>query len=220
MYLDLGFSDDRLRQIAWAIDTRNDTAIDQSLKGEIPLNEPGGQGVTLLIYALANRYKYGVQRLLATGANPNYVGPKGDSAVTLSAGSDDPELLRVVLAGGGDPNLLDGKGRPATFVAAQQQRWENVETLLDAGADLEAKDRSEETLLLFLALYNHYEQAVALLERGANPKAANRIGITLAHRVESSRLRPDSDAERWRLTVIEMLGESGIPYPPLRPVRK
>lgn len=216
MPFDLGFSDDIRKPLLWAIDNRNDTALDHALAVPVDLNEPGNEGVTLLIYTLSKRYLYGVRRLIEAGANPNYIGPKGDSAVTLSAGADDPRLLSTVLAGGGDPNLKDGCGEPSTFVAARQRRWENVEALLDAGAHLEARDVNDETLLLTLALRREFEQAVALLERGADPSAQNRIGVTLAHRLQLPQLIRDAERETWRQTLIEMLHEVGVPVPPNR----
>lgn len=191
-------------EIARSIDV-GDTDSLQSLVFGAPLNEPGAEGMTLLIYALGRRQKAAMRILLSSGADPNAVSPAGISAMLLAAGADDPELLGILLNGKGDPCLCDPDGAPLTFTAANQRRWRNLKLLLDRGASINAKDPLGNTLIHRLAMRNDFQSVAVLLKVGADAGIANLHGVRLADLVRASRAAEHTEAGRWRLEVAKML---------------
>lgn len=193
----------RQLEIARAIDVGDTDSLRTLIFAE-DLNQPAGEGMTLLIYALARRQRAAMKLLLEGGANPNALTPQGATALHLAAGADDPALLETFL-GKADPNLPDGNGKPPSFIAAEQRRWENLKLLLDHGASIDAADRDGNTLLHMLAMRNNFEAVAVLLRIGANPNIRNHNRLLVLDVVRNSPAMPDSAAGQWREQVLRML---------------
>lgn len=196
---------------------RGDVAgIESFIRSGADPNAPGKNGVTALLWALGARSKPGVQALLRFGADPSRRADNGISAVTLAASLEDPELLGMVLKAGGDPNLRE-IDRPALLVAVQNMRWQNMRLLLDHGADINARDGMGMTALYTTAATNQFEQTAYLLNRGADYRIPNRVGGTVAYRIDTQEVDPASDAVRWQAQVRQMLIERGVTFPAATP---
>ncbi|WP_167856323.1 ankyrin repeat domain-containing protein [Hymenobacter metallicola] len=188
----------------------------------INLKYSSPQGMTLLLFALANRQKECVRELLALGADPNQVsmlnGQEMVQPVALVAGGDDPELVKILLDAKGNPNskMHDAVAgdAPALFHAIDAQRFATMRLLLDHGADINATDGLGNTPLLALATFNQFEQVAYLLERGADFRKASHSGGTLAFIVQDHQLGdPQSEAYIWQQRVRRMLEERGVQFP-------
>lgn len=215
------FTEKIMLDAATAIDREDLPRLASMARSGLDVNRLGVEGFTLIIYALGNRRYLSARELLRLGANPNQKTQAGLSAVSLSAGSDDPQLLRITLEGGGDPNILNERNQPVTFTAGSQQRWENLMYLLDRGARLDDQDSGGKNILHELSIFNQYQVVADLIERGANPLSADHGGRSIAHRVQGARVDPASPQGKGLERVKKQLEARGIrfPVPPPR-VRK
>ncbi|OON69100.1 ankyrin repeat domain-containing protein [Hymenobacter sp. CRA2] len=175
------------------------------------------QGMTLLIFALANRQHACVQALLELGADPNLPtrlgGTKLTQPVALVAGGEDTELLRLLLAAKGDPNSKEGD-ETAISQAIHGRRFEHLRLLLDHGADLNAVEGNGMTPVLMLAVFNQFEQVAYLIERGADFRRPSNSGATVAYIVQDHVLTDhNSEAYQWQQRVRRLLEERGVQFP-------
>ena len=77
-----------------------------------------------------------VARLLAAGANPNFVAGNGQFPLLQAAGNGHAEAAALLLATGADPIQFDKKeGVFPLFMAAQEGHTDVVALLLESGAD-------------------------------------------------------------------------------------
>ncbi|PJJ59370.1 ankyrin repeat protein [Hymenobacter chitinivorans DSM 11115] len=180
------------------------------------------QGMTLLLFALANQQKACVRELLALGTDPNQVsllnGREKVQPVALVAGGEDQELVKILLDHRGNPNstMHDAVAgdEPAVFQAIHARRFDTMRLLLDHGADLNATDGLGNTALILLATFNQFEQVAYLLGRGADFRKASHSGGTVAFLVQDHQLAdPASEAYQWQQKVRRMLEERGVQFP-------
>lgn len=123
-----------------------------------------------------------ISRLLADGADPNYIknGVFGrENALHYAWGSQQRrEILGLLLKHGADPNvrLEDNKGLPFE-VACAEGDFETAMLLLRHGASVQTKDSDGWTPLM-LAVGNAASRGLVreLLSRGADPNAADNEG--------------------------------------------
>src|SRR5713226_8310253 len=131
------FPDEKVGALVEAA-TRGDLKqVDALLQGGANVNAAGAQGVSPLIWVLAARNKKGAEHLLKAGADPNQkTMEKNESAMSLAAGGNDPQILEMLLKHGGNPNLRGPNDDPLLHIAILGQRWENMRLLLKHGADI------------------------------------------------------------------------------------
>lgn len=208
-----------LQNAAKAIDRKDFKGLRSMAASGLDVNRTDSDGPSLLVYALARRNRPAMAALLELGANPNLMLGNKTSAMMLAAGAEDPAFLDLLLDHGGDPGLLNDRRQPILFTAVTQQRWKQVEALLKKGASLEQRDTAGRTVLLFRSQIDHFDDAYRLLELGADPLVSNNQGWSLAHYVQDSRLRDDSEPGRWKLKCKDFLIRKGVPYPPAPPRR-
>ncbi len=91
----------------------------------------------LLLAARAGRGS-AVRALLGAGADPDRVGPEGESALHLLAQQDSADLVGVLLESGAQVNPSDRAGRTPLWWAARGDRRAVAARLLSHGADLRA----------------------------------------------------------------------------------
>ena len=171
----------------------------------------GSDGTTPLIWALNARNAKGVEALLRAGANPNLATEKfrGLSPMALVSGGDSLELLELILRYGGDAKGT-GLGRRMKPLnrAAGQGRLQNVKLIVSAGADVNEHDEYGASAAITAAGRARFEVVAWLLEHNYSYDLNE-----LAKSVEIRHVPPDSEAQRWKNTVIDMLKARGVKFP-------
>lgn len=114
--------------------------------------KPGvGDWTPLMWAAYANHkadedaYAVCLEALLAAGADPDAVGSRGETALTLAIGNRNPAGVVLLAARTRNPDQRDGEGRTVLSLAAGCGEEAMVEALLGAGAKVEAADRDGRT---------------------------------------------------------------------------
>ena len=182
-------------------------------------NNFGNEGMTPLLWVLGHQNKKALKALLSVGADPNLKDPGGDSPMAMAAGAKDTELMKILLDGGGDPNIRNDVDEPAIHIALGQRSIEHFKLLLDYGADINATDRTGTTVIIDAAGFNQFEIVHYLLERGADYKHTTPGNVSLAWRVQNSKIDPKSEGYKWREKVIKMLEERGVRFPVPHPAK-
>ncbi len=185
--------------VAQAIAKNDQDAIRAAAKALPDLQAPGGDGATLLYFAVTQSWQRpevaeAVRTLLSIGADPNYTNGKPNSFAMANAVHAPDPVLRAMLEAGGNPNARDEFGEPMILMNwylgyYPNQARSRLELLLDHGADVNsampetALDFAGYTLLLYrtkMGLDDNlaYADALTLLERGADPNRAGADGMT------------------------------------------
>jgi ankyrin repeat protein len=152
-----------------------------------------------------------VERLLNSGADPDFVGSKGAVALPMAAGAGDLEIVRLLLAAGADVNsgmdvrITTGHSfleASPLFHAAAAGHLEVVELLLASGADPNQPDTAVGVVPLHeAARMNYLEIVQALLANGADVNLRGTRGDTplywaaLVGSVESSQALLEAGAD-------------------------
>ena len=125
------------------------------------------------------------QAMLAQGADPDYLGPEGESSLMAAIQNDrSPKLVALLLDQKAKVNIAGRDGSTALMLAADRFNAEIVKLLLDHGADVKARDKDGNTALLRAAnsrrSWDEKQEALipALLEKGAEVNVQNTRGVT------------------------------------------
>jgi ankyrin repeat protein len=105
--------------------------------------------------------------LIASGANVNFKGKDGASALTVAAEHGNIGVARVLLANGADVDIRNDHGNTALMYAAEFGHPEMARLLLAARADVTPRDRDGETALMTARRRGHVTIARLLEEAGA-----------------------------------------------------
>ena len=151
-----------------------------------------------------------VRRLLKAGANVNERADLGFTALTVAAGGDHLEIVKILLAAGADPNALAGMTHPrmimtpliAAMSPRNKRRLEIMDTLIAAGAKVNPPPSFGESPLMNAVTQHDLEMIKALLDRGADVNWANEIGHSALVSVLTDSNGPD-------LKVLRLLLRSG-----------
>lgn len=176
------------------------------------VNSVGTDGTTPLMWAIKARNWQGTEALLKAGADPNFATEKfkGISPMWLMLGGNSLEGLALMLRYGGDAkgdSQTDMTDRPLNL-AASEGRLENVKLLVAAGADINDHDAFGGSAADAAVVSSHFEVVAWLLEHGYNYDLNG-----LAKGVQIIIVPPDSEAQRWKNTVISMLEKRGVTFP-------
>ncbi|WP_279488058.1 ankyrin repeat domain-containing protein [Aeromonas veronii] len=95
----------------------------------------------------------------------------------MVAGSQYPNLLRIMLDAGGDPNSRNGDNEPALFNAVGMERWADIKLLVGRGADINLTDGPGRNSALYGAYIDKYEVVYWLLQNGADYKVRDSGGF-------------------------------------------
>jgi len=205
------FPDQRVAGLVEAVVRGDYAEADRQRKAGADVNTVGTDGISPLLWVIienhrAHNYR-GTEYLLKAGANPNYrVEKDAYSAMYFAAGGKNPELLELLLKYKGDPNLV-GIGGPLLHVAVQSLEKKNVELLVKYGANVNILN-GRWTAAQDAAALGRFDLVVYFLENGLSYDLQD-----LAKGVEISLVPADSDAQRWKEKVIEMLKERGVKFP-------
>lgn len=210
------FSDERVARLVTAGDNEDFKGMDTAIHDGADVNAVGKDGISPLMWLLTNRHLKSAERLLQAGANPNYKEPKDNySAIAVAAGGSYPEMLELLLKYGGDPNARGLEHNdPLLIIAVMHFRDANIDLLLKYGADINIHRADGDTAANVAVGLGRFDLAAKFLERGLTHNLLN-----LAKDAEISQVRPNSEAQRWKDKVIEMLKERGIKFPAFKPRR-
>jgi len=143
-----------------------------------------GKGRTPLHVASFNGQVAAAQQLLISDADPSLTDKQGFDALTIAAGRDDLEMLRVLLSAGADADAVTGPtGGSALIVAARAGHERIVRHLLMAGARVDHTDRDGRTALTEAVISGqdtprHVATIETLIKAGARIDIADGSGIT------------------------------------------
>jgi ankyrin repeat protein len=204
------FSDPRVVALVEAVSRSDYASADKALKAGANVNAVGSDGISPLLWMLgAAPQVKPVEYLLKAGANPNYRDERHKaSAMYIAAGGEHTnKLLALLLRYKGDPNMLGPRDVPLLFTAVQQQRDDNIKLLVGSGADVNWTDRHKDTAANQAIDYARFDLIVYFLDHGLTSNLQD-----LASEVEI-RVVPNSDAQRQKEKVIEMLKARGVKFP-------
>jgi len=118
-----------------------------------------------------------VQDLLNAGADPNFTGPGGDTALMAAAWSCKLGVAKALIAHGANVNAADVNGETALILSSQTcSDGQMTQLLLDAKADPNPRTKNDRTPLMAAA--KNPLVAEKLLEAGADPAAKDAYGNT------------------------------------------
>lgn len=140
------------------------------------LDAGDGQGYSALWWAGIRGRGEVARFLIEAGAEPNFVGADGGTALHGAAHHDDVDLMAALLKAGGDVNVRNQWGRTPLHVAARRGCLEVAKLLLDAGADPNAVTHEGWSTLNVAYRGGHPELVGLLLARGADPTLADKEG--------------------------------------------
>jgi uncharacterized protein len=177
------------------------------------VNYVGQEGITPLVWVMADHNKAAVEKLLKLGADPNKRLDNGNSPTWLAAGRDDPQMLELFLKYHGDPNII-GDRTTALEVAVEESQIKNIDLLVKFGADLNHEDRTGDSAATWAVAMGSFDIAAHLLDLGYSNNLRN-----LAASVQVRHVPANSEQQRWKDRVIEMLKARGVQYPvlPVKP---
>lgn len=178
------------------------------------INVVGVEGLTPLLWIMGTTLNVGkIEYLLKAGANPNYRDQKSlASPMFLASGGNRPDILELLLKYKGDPNLTGKNSESMLMVAVSQFRDKNVDLLLEYGANINQTDKHGETVANHATSYGRYDLIARLLDLGLTQDFQD-----LAKDVDMTKVRAESEQQRWKDKVIEMLKERGAKFPAFIP---
>jgi len=211
---------------------------EEVIKKKVPVDYLESRfGNTLLMMAIYNSKYESVETLLKLGANPNLHDTyKGETAVIVAAGNDDPKYLKLVLEYSGDPNSIEnvfsdpnGKMDQSRYTALTKavlpslmgkKNLENVKLLVDAGADINyTKKGIIQTALAEALIQDQMDVAMYLIEKGADytkPITSTVFDggedVSVLYILRCSIIDLDSEQYKKKMEVIAFLKTKGLDY--------
>jgi uncharacterized protein len=172
------------------------------------VNYAGDEGQTPLVRVMAGNRKDSVEKLLELGADPNRKLANGNSPTWLAAGRDDPKMLELLLQHRGDPNIVGTHDATALEIAVRQSLSKNIDLLVKYGANVNDANAVGDSAATWAASLGHFDLVGHLLELGYSNNLRH-----LAAMVQARHVPKDSEAQRWKDRVIDMLRARGVQYP-------
>lgn len=208
------FADQRVTALVAAVSAGNFDESDKTLKSGADINAVGADGLSPLLWVMGTTLDTNkIEYLLKKGADPNYRdNERQASAMSLAAGGDRLDILELLLQYKGDSNLLGPRGETMMMIAVSQLRDKNLNLLLKHGANINQTDLHHETVANKAAGYGRYDLVAKFLDAGLKQDLQD-----LAKDVEITKVPPDSEQQRWKEKVIEMLKARGAKFPAFVP---
>src|SRR4051812_41406353 len=129
-----------------------------------------------LDYAIGNRNREMVRRLLAAGANINSIDESGRTPLMHLEREASIELVRDLLAAHADVNARDKSGETVLMNSVRFCTLEVFKELIAAGGRIDDTDDSRNTVLMAAAENDDVGIIKFLIEAGANVEARNEAG--------------------------------------------
>ncbi|KAL3453493.1 hypothetical protein BJX65DRAFT_302395 [Aspergillus insuetus] len=149
----------------------------QTLRRRADINAPGGEGRTALLQLMDAGDKTAVERLLASGANPNAYLRGTNPPLNLAAGQGNEDLLLLLLEYGADIENCDS-GITPLHTACVENCFNTATLLLERGADIESTVRGGMTPLISVTVKGNLKMVEFLLKKGAKVDATDNDGST------------------------------------------
>lgn len=174
------------RELAHALAERDVDRVKQLLPAAGDLNQPQGEGMTLLQFGIlqaddSDRSLEMVQALLKAGANPKR---DADPLALEHAIATGPRLTKVLLEAGANPNVLTRERRPvwwSTIASSASNDLELLTMFLEHGADVQWRDEGGHGPVGVAANAGRWRAATLLIEHGAGwQRESPTAGATVA----------------------------------------
>jgi ankyrin repeat protein len=136
------------------------------------------QGVTALIFAVANNRTEVAKMLIEYGADPNKITLRGDTPLFLAVKNGNDEIAEALIRAGIDVDNTDQNNVTALHYAAAYDYLSLTDMLLYYDASMELKTPDGSTPLIAAVFTGSDDVADLLIQRGANIEATDNEGYT------------------------------------------
>lgn len=179
---------DRVASLADAAEKRDLVTIRALLSKGANINQPQGDGMTALHWAIYYDDIEAVRLLISAGANLKTATRNGQlTPLFLASKNGSAAAIHELLIAGVNPNDPNATGATPLMIAAASGNIDAVTTLLNQGAEVNAKDTTNgQTALMYAAALNRAPVVKLLLDRGADSKIKTKV-------TKLERLRVDMD---------------------------
>jgi uncharacterized protein len=159
-------------EVADAVRTRNNAALQALLKQRADVNAAQPDGTTALHWAAHWNDAETVNALLRAGANAKVVNRYGATPLSEAVAAGSAAMIQALLNAGADPRTLTTEdGETVLMTAARAGNVDAVRLLLDRGADVNAREKYKgQTALMWAAAERHPAVVKLLLDHGADWK--------------------------------------------------
>lgn len=206
--------------LAQAIE-QGDIAEVEALLGEVELNKPGADEMTLLFFALQSAFGEKpaqlaiITRLVRAGADPLHRVENLGSVLGVSLQAASPLYVQALLDGGVSPNAVEGT-TPILFKVTREATFDTLKLLLARGADVNKIDSLGNTALMQGLTTMQLDQVEYLLAHGARPDFVNINGVSFANQLQFQigRQQEGSPAQRKMLELRDRIVAMGVAWPP------
>ncbi len=138
-------------------------------RGQEPVDEPGRNGMTALLWAVQANDLGMAKDLLKAKATPDLANRYGITPLWQAAENRSPEMVKLLLKSGANARATLPSGETALMIAGRAGDPVTIRLLLEAGADPNASESIQgETALMWAAGENHPEAIRALVKGGAD----------------------------------------------------
>jgi ankyrin repeat protein len=156
----------------------NDAEVERLLKKGADIDGESLEGVTPLVFAVANNHLSTVKMLLAHNPDANKKTATTETPLVISVKNQNSEITEALIRGGADVNLADKNDVTPLHFAAIYGGFNVVDILLYYEADCNKK-AIDGTTPLMAAIWSGYSGVADLLiQNGANMEARDEEGFT------------------------------------------
>jgi ankyrin repeat protein len=170
------------------------------------INYAGTDGITPLVWVMADHDDATVEALLQLGADPNKKIGNGNSPMWLAAGRNDPKMLELMLKYHGDPNIIGAGQITALEIAVRQFDVRNINMLVKHGADINYANSVGQSAATWAVALGQFDIVAHLLDLGYSHNLQDLAGWVQASKVDATE-QPEKNR------VIQMLRARGVQYP-------
>ncbi len=149
-----------------------------ALEAGADVNARDDNGVTPLMFALADNEPAMAELLIDQGADVEGRDEEGWSALMVAAAQHEPAVATTLIDHGADIEVRNVHGWTPLVPAALRDDPAMLETLVEHGADINTRDQNRSTPLMDAAAHNIPSMVEALLALGADPALTNKDGQT------------------------------------------
>ena len=197
--------------------------IDQGLD----LNVRAQDGVTPLVYFMANKDLDAMELALQLEADPNYhayVYRNGEvyyekSPLAILSDGGSTEMFELLLKYGANPNTVDHRKVPILFNVIGQDDWDKYKLIFEYGGDVNIKDYRGRRASIYSAVLFKYDFVIDLIEKGDNiydsSENGDTLGFTITHQINRKKRMPNYRLPDDLFKAKSIMEEKGVKFPAL-----
>jgi ankyrin repeat protein len=136
------------------------------------------EGVTALIYAVANNREEAVRALVSHGADPDKITSERRTALFIAVSNNNISIAEILVRAGANIDFEDKYGATALHYACIYGNFYMADMLLYYYADPDKKSRDGTTPLMIAIMAGHADIADLLIQKGANMEGRDSNGFT------------------------------------------